>query len=118
MSPKQRRAYEEHVDTLRYQDDVLDTAREEGLAEGIVKGREEGLAEGIEKGIVKVARNMILAGIDNETISATIGLSATEVTALRKETARHSFSFQADEGCPVVRVCEPLLHHVATHGAK
>ena len=106
MSPKQRRAYEEHVDTLRYQDDVLDTAREEGLAEGI------------EKGIVKVARNMILAGIDNETISATIGLSATEVTALRKETARHSFSFQADEGCPVVRVCEPLLHHVATHGAK
>ena len=97
MSPKQRRAYEEHVDTLRYQDDVLDTAREEGLAEGEVKGmakgkeigraegREEGLAEGIEKGIATVARNMISVGLDNETISSTTGLTEAEVAALRKE---------------------------------
>ena len=93
MSPKQRRAYEEHIDTLRYQDDVLNTAHEEGhaegraegLAEGIVKGREEGLAEGRIEGIMAVARNMISRGMDNEAICNATDLTATEVDAIRKK---------------------------------
>ena len=89
MSPKQRRAYEEHLDTLRYQDDVLDTAREEGLAEGLAEGRAEGMAKGKEigraEGIVQVARNLISLGMDNVTIRNATGLSDREVDAIRNE---------------------------------
>ena len=51
MADADRRAYLAHMDNLRVQKDVLDTAKLEGLTEGRAEGRAEGLAEGIEKGI-------------------------------------------------------------------
>lgn len=71
MSAKERRAYDAHMDTIMVQNDVLDTARDEGRAEG----RAEGVAE--------VARNMIVAGMDDATISKVTGLTPNEVDAIR-----------------------------------
>ncbi|MDE6008905.1 MAG: Rpn family recombination-promoting nuclease/putative transposase, partial [Muribaculaceae bacterium] len=55
MSPKERRAYDAHIDNIMVQNDVLDTAREEGLAEGraegLAMGRAEGLATGRAEGL-------------------------------------------------------------------
>ena len=50
MTQKEKKAYEAHMDNIMVQNDVLDTAREEGLAEGREVGREEGRAEGLAEG--------------------------------------------------------------------
>ena len=54
MSPKERREYDAHIDTIMVQNDVLDTAREEGLAEGLEEGKKIGRAEGLEEGRAEV----------------------------------------------------------------
>ena len=53
MSDAERHEYDEHVNALMIQNDVLSTARLEGLTEGRAEGRAEGHAEGLEKGIEK-----------------------------------------------------------------
>lgn len=94
MSAKERRAYDEHMDNIMVQNDVLDTAREEGLAEGMAKGleegRAEGRAEGLEEGIAKghaeamesVALKMKQQGLPSETISSFTGLPASLIDRL------------------------------------
>ena len=51
MTPKERKAYDEHLNAVMIQNDVLDTAKLEGIiegrAEGIAEGRAEGRAEEI-----------------------------------------------------------------------
>lgn len=47
MSPAERHAYDEHINAVMIQNDVLGTAKLEGLTEG----RKEGLKQGIEKGM-------------------------------------------------------------------
>ena len=61
MSDAERRAYDRHLDNVMVQNDILDAAKDEGLAEGraegLVKGRAEGLvkgrAEGLATGLAK-----------------------------------------------------------------
>ena len=55
--------------------------REEGLKEGHKKGREEGRGE--ER--LKIAMNLIRVGASCEIISQATGLSAEEVSRLKKE---------------------------------
>ncbi|MBQ6955006.1 MAG: hypothetical protein IJP80_00095, partial [Bacteroidales bacterium] len=50
LDKKERRAYERHLENQMIQNDVMDTARLEGRAEGRAEGREEGRAEGREEG--------------------------------------------------------------------
>ena len=82
MTPKERRAYDEHVDNIMVQNDVLDTAREEGRAEGRAEGREEGRAEGRAEGVVSVALTMKQQGVDYDTISKYTGLTVSEIELL------------------------------------
>ena len=73
FTPDQVRSYE---DSLKYYRDLknsLDTAREEGLLEGI------------EKGIEKVARNMMHKGISIEIIAETTGLTEQQIEKLKKK---------------------------------
>ena len=79
MSPKERRAYDEHLDAIMVQNDVLDTAHDEGFAEG----HAEGCAEGRAEGIASVASNMIASGMDDETISKWTGLPISEISKIR-----------------------------------
>ena len=73
FTPEQVRSYE---DSLKYYRDLknsLDTAREEGMIEGI------------EKGIEKVALNMLKVGISIETIAETTGLTGQQIEMLVKK---------------------------------
>ena len=53
MSDEERRAYDRHLDNVMVQNDVLDTAKDEGRAEGLAEGRAEGLAEGRAEGLAE-----------------------------------------------------------------
>lgn len=91
MSPKERRAYDEHLDAIMVQNDVLDTAHDEGFSEGhaegraqgLAEGREEGRAEGRAEGIASVVSNMIASGMDDETISKWTALPISEISKIR-----------------------------------
>jgi flagellar biosynthesis/type III secretory pathway protein FliH len=53
--------------------------RVEGIAEGRVEGIAEGRAEGIAEGMVKVARNLLNAGVSKEIIVQTTGLTIADI---------------------------------------
>ena len=98
MTPEERHAYDEHINAIMIQNDVLDSAKLEGLiegrAEGLTKGREEGLTKGREEGReegrakgrkeekLKNAQVMKKLGIPFETIQQITGLSMEEIENL------------------------------------
>ena len=91
MSPKERRAYDAHMDNIMVQNDVLDTAHEEGraegLEEGLAKGLEEGLAKGREEGLAEgqlmekmaLARKMLAAGFDIRQVAEITGIDPDRI---------------------------------------
>ena len=98
MNPKERHAYDEHLNAIMIQNDVLDGAklegRMEGLAEGLAEGKAEGLAEGLAEGKaeglaegeknkqIEIARKFKEIGLSTEMIIQGPGLSAEEINAL------------------------------------
>lgn len=90
MNKSERVAYDKHIDAIMVQNDVLDTAkmegRAEGRAEGLVEGRAEGLAEGRAEGILEekkaTALKMKEMGIPVGTICQITGLPEDEVNKL------------------------------------
>jgi len=94
MSDQERRAYERHLDNVMVQNDVLDTAkdegREEGWKEGIEEGRKEGIKEGKKEGIKEgrkegrkeVAFNLKQMGMSIGEVAKATGLSIEEIEAL------------------------------------
>lgn len=75
MTKEERRAYDQHMDNIMVQNDVLDTAREEGRAEGI----EQGISQGIES----VASNMIKLGLSDDLIKEATNLTDRQILAIR-----------------------------------
>lgn len=63
MTPEEKRAYDDHMDNIMVQNDVLDTARDEGRAE--------------ER--VKIIRSMHENGIDDTTIAGVVILPIEKV---------------------------------------
>ena len=90
MTQNDRRAYYRHLDALMVQEDVLSTAKKEGLAEGWAEGRAEGRAEGkaegraegFEEANIENARKMKALGMTNDLISKVTGLSIEEIKSL------------------------------------
>lgn len=86
MDAVEREAYDRHVDAIMIQNDVLGTAKLEGLLEGRMEGKEEGLAEGREEGrgegITEVARNLKKMGLPIDVIKQSTGLSVEEIDKL------------------------------------
>ena len=86
MTPQERAAYERHLDNLRIQNDVLNTARLEGWDEGLEKGMAEGMQKGMEKGMEKgkaeVVRNMKSLGMNVADIARFTGLTEEEIERL------------------------------------
>ena len=98
MSSQERHAYDEHLNVIMIQNDVLNTAKwegrieglaegkAEGLAEGEVRGKAKGLAEGEAKGKAEALRrtaiNMKSMGIETADIAKCTGLSAGEIESL------------------------------------
>ena len=94
MDKAEREAYDRHVDAIMIQNDVLGTAKLEGLLEGRAEGKEEGKAEGKEEGrvegraegrvegLLEVACNLKKMGLPIDTIVQSTGLSTEEIDKL------------------------------------
>lgn len=82
MSPDERRAYEHYLDNLRIEEDCLESAKLEGIAEGEAKGREEGRKEGREETLLEMARNLKSMGMSVDLIIKATGLSAESINTL------------------------------------
>lgn len=90
MDKAEREAYDRHVDAIMIQNDVLSTAKFEGLTEGIELGKAEGIVEGIAKGIeegqarerMKLAGQALKMGMAIEDITKLTGLSREEIDKL------------------------------------
>ena len=74
MPDKERHAYDAHMDNIMVQNDVLDTAK--------MEGRAEGLAEGRAKATLSNAKSLKVNGVPIETIAVSLGLTIEEVEAL------------------------------------
>ncbi len=93
FTPEQRMAYEVSLKNMRDYNNTIVSAEEKGfdrgIQQGIAEGREEGRAEGREEGMAegirKMARKMLEAGIPNDTIMSTTGLSASEINEIASE---------------------------------
>lgn len=75
FSESEMRDYEESLKNLRDLGNVLNTAKEEG--------RKEGREEGERKKSLEIARNLLQAGIAEDVIAATTGLSIEEIRNLK-----------------------------------
>lgn len=94
MTVAERQQYEEEWKNWNDYYNTLDYARKEGLEmgreEGLTQGMEEGIKQGLEQGrkegrkegILSTARNLKSAGISQEIIMQTTGLSAEEIDNL------------------------------------
>ena len=94
FSPEKRLRYEKEMITERDYRNILETAREDGFAEGEAKGKAEGLAEGEAKGLAdgeakgraakaaEIARAMLASGMEHSLISSLTGLSQEEIKGL------------------------------------
>lgn len=77
MSPVDRHAYDEHVNAVMIQNDVLSTAKLEGLTQG----REEGLTQGREEAhsnMLETARRLKAMGLSASDIAKATGLNEKE----------------------------------------
>ena len=75
----------------------VDTAKREGIAEGMEKGMKEGMKQGMEKGMkegmekgmsqrsLEIAKKMLANGMDEATIMDMTGLTAEEIKLLKAE---------------------------------
>lgn len=86
MSPQERSAYDAHLDAVMIQNDVIDTAKLEGLiegkAEGMAEGLEKGKAEGRAEAMLEMARTLKQNGVAPDVISRSTGLPVEEIGKL------------------------------------
>ena len=86
MSDAERYAYDEHINAIMIQNDVLGNARlegmEEGRAEGRAEGRTESRAEGRAEEKNNIARKMLANGLSIEQIALITGLTEQEIKGL------------------------------------
>ena len=89
MDDKDRRAYDSHMDDIMVQNDVLDTAKMEGIEEGRAEGRVEGLKEGRAEGIAEAqksfVKNLHAMGLPVADIQRATGLSEQDIEDLLRE---------------------------------
>lgn len=75
MTPEDRYAYDEHLNAVMIQNDVLDSAKLEGRMEGRMEGLAEGKAEGKAEANLENAKKMKALGIDLEMIRQITGIT-------------------------------------------
>lgn len=87
MTDAERYAYDEHLNAVMIQNDVLGNAREEGLAEGRVEGRAEGLTQGRAEGRAEakkdIVKSMLSNGLSVEQVAKFSGLTVEEVESIK-----------------------------------
>jgi predicted transposase/invertase (TIGR01784 family) len=95
LSKEEQRAYDAHLEALRYQRSVIQTGiiegeekgREEGLVEGLAKGRAEGLVEGEEKRLIDIVHNCKRNGFSMDQIQLITGCSEERILEILRSNA-------------------------------
>ena len=86
FEPERRIAYEENMITERDYYNIINTAKNDGRAEGEAKGRAEGeakgRAEGRIEGRIEIAKSLKQLGVPAETIMQATGMSEQELLEL------------------------------------
>ena len=86
FTPTELKEYEDSLKAYRDVKNSIDTAlekgREEGREKGREEGREEGRAEGREQRNIEIAKKMLAAGMDMDTIINMTDLSKSEIEKL------------------------------------
>ena len=101
FTPQEMREYETSKMAYRDIKNSVDTAKREGIAEGMEKGIKQGMEKGIKQGMEKgmkqgmekgmnlrsleIARKMLAKGIDEVSIMDMTGLTAEEIKLLKAE---------------------------------
>lgn len=83
MTDAERYAYDEHLNAVMIQNDVLGNAREEGLAEGRAEGLAEGRAEGRAEAKKDIVKSMLSNGLSVEQAAKYSGLTVEEVESIK-----------------------------------
>ncbi|WP_333578210.1 Rpn family recombination-promoting nuclease/putative transposase [Leyella stercorea] len=99
MTDAERYAYDEHLNAVMIQNDVLGNAREgglaEGRAEGLAEGRAEGLTQGRAEGLTQgraegraeakkdIVKSMLSNGLSVEQAAKYSGLTVEEVESIK-----------------------------------
>lgn len=95
MTDAERYAYDEHLNAVMIQNDVLGNAREEGLAEGRAEGLTQGRAEGLTQGLTQgraegcaeakkdIVKSMLSNGLSVEQAAKYSGLTVEEVESIK-----------------------------------
>lgn len=91
MTDAERYAYDEHLNAVMIQNDVLGNAREEGLAEGRAEGLTQGRAEGLTQGRAEgraeakkdIVKSMLSNGLSVEQVAKFSGLTVEEVESIK-----------------------------------
>ena len=87
FTPQEMREYETSKMAYRDIKNSVDTAKREGIAEGMEKGMKEGLekgrAEGMNQRSLDIARNMLADGIDINLIMKYSGLTQEQIEKLK-----------------------------------
>ena len=93
FTPQEMREYETSKMAYRDIKNSVDTAKREGIAEGMEKGikqgMEKGMKQGLEKGMnlrsLEIARKMLAKGLDEASVMDMTGLTAEEIKLLKAE---------------------------------
>lgn len=88
----ERFLYEKRLESIIELNSSMDSGFKRGIEQGIEKGRAEGLKRGIEQGIEKgkietslqIAKNLLKAGMDIETICSATKLTREEIEQLKE----------------------------------
>ena len=89
FTPQEMREYE--FSKMAYRDikNSVDTAKREGIAEGMEKGMKQGMEKGIKQGMnlrsLEIARKMLAKGMDDASVMDMTGLTAEEIKLLKAE---------------------------------
>ena len=97
FSPLEMREYEASKKAYRDIKNSVDTAKREGIAEGMKQGMEKGMKQGMEKGMkqgmkqgleqrsLEIARKMLAKGMDAASVMEITGLSVEQMQQLKPE---------------------------------
>ena len=85
FTPQEMREYEASKKAYRDIKNSVDTAKREGIAEGMEKGMKEGMEKGMNLRSLEIARKMLAKGLDEASVMDMTGLTAEEIKLLKAE---------------------------------
>ena len=87
MKQVEERYISSEASKMAYRDikNSVDTAKREGIAEGMEKGRAEGIEEGMNLRSLEIAKKMLTKGMDEASVMDMTGLTAEEIKLLKAE---------------------------------